>query len=88
MNNLTKDEILSTGDWYETDHINLVEGYFWKHRNIEVNGYVFYMKRFINDGYTTIVIEGREDVNTLFEGYITNIDELKQIVHLCRLHEI
>ena len=26
--------------------------------------------------------------NKLFEGYIKNIEELKQIVHLCRLYEI
>jgi len=30
-NHLTKDEILSTGDWYEADYIKLMEGYFWKH---------------------------------------------------------
>ena len=31
-NHLSKDEILSTGDWYEADYINLMEGYFWKHK--------------------------------------------------------
>ena len=29
-NHLTKDEVISTGDWYEADYINLMEGYFWK----------------------------------------------------------
>ena len=86
-NHLTKDEIISTGDWYEADYINLMEGYFWKHKNIEEDGYVFYMRRYKNDGFTTIVEEGKDD-NKLFEGYIKNIEELKQIVHLCRLHEI
>lgn len=86
-NHLTKDEIISTGDWYEADYINLMEGYFWKHKNIEEDGYVFYMKRYKNDGFTTIIEQGKDD-NKLFEGYIKNIEELKQIVHLCRLHEI
>lgn len=86
-NHLSKDEILSTGDWYEADHINLMEGYLWKHKSIEEDGYVFYMRRNKNDGLTTIAEEGKE-YNILFEGYIKNIDELNQIVHLCRLHEI
>ena len=86
-NHLTKDEIISTGDWYEADYINLMEGYFWKHKNIEEDVYVFYMRRYKNDGFTTIIEQGKDD-NKLFEGYIKNIEELKQIVHLCRLHEI
>jgi hypothetical protein len=86
-NILTKDEILSTGDWYESDYMNYIEGYFWKHKSIAVDGYVFYMKRYNDDGFTTIIEDGRKE-NKLFEGYIKNIEELKQIVHLCRLHEI
>ena len=84
---LTKEEILSTGDWYEADYINLMEGYFWNHTSIEECGYVFYMRRYKNDGFTTIIEEGKRD-NKLFEGYIKNIDELRQVVHLCRLCEI
>ena len=45
------------------------------------------MRRYKNDGFTTIIEQGKDD-NKLFEGYIKNIEELKQIVHLCRLHEI
>ena len=86
-NHLSKDEILSTGDWHEADYINLMEGYFWKPKNIEEDGYVFYMRRYKNDGFTTIEEHGKKR-NKLFEGYIKNIEELKQVVHLCRLHEI
>ena len=86
-NHLTKDEILSTGDWYEADYINKMEGYFWKHKSIEEDGYTFYMRRYIDEGFTTIVEQGRDE-NKLFEGYIKNIEELKQLVNLCRLHEI
>lgn len=84
---LTKDQIISTGDWYEADYINLMEGFFWKHKNILENGYTFYMRRYKDDGFTTITEQGKDD-NKLFEGYITNIEELKQIIHLCGLHEI
>ena len=62
-NHLTKDEIISTGDWYEADYINLMEGYFWKHKNIEEDGYVFYMRRYKNDGFTTIIEQGKDDNN-------------------------
>lgn len=85
---LTKEEILSTDDWYLSDYINLMEGYFWKHKNIKEDGYNFYMRRNKNDGYTTIVENGRDDDNKLFEGYIKNNKDLKQITLLCRLHEI
>ena len=86
-NNLTKDEILITNDWLEADYINAMEGYFWKHKNIKEDGYTFYMRRYKNDGLTTVIEEGRDE-NKLFEGYIKNISELKQMVHLCRLKEI
>ena len=84
-NHLLKDEILSTGDWDEGDYANMMEGYLWKHKSIQKDGYVVYMRRYKNDGYTTIEEQGKEE-NKLFEGYISNIEELNQIVHLCRLH--
>ena len=86
-NHLTKDEVISTGDWFEADGIGLTEGYFWKHKNIQEDGHVFYMRRNNKDGFTTIKEEGTDN-NKLFEGYIKNLEELKQAVHLCRLHEI
>ena len=86
---LTKDEILATGDWYEADYNSIMEGYFWKHKSLLNNQYTFYMRRHNDDGFTTITEEGhnRDDIR-LFDGYIKNLDELKQIVHLCRLHEL
>lgn len=84
---ITKDEIISTGDWYLADYINSIEGFYWKHKNVYEDGYVFYMRRNKSNGFSTIIEEGRDD-NKLFEGYITSFDELKQIVHFCRLHEI
>jgi hypothetical protein len=87
-NELSKDEILSSGDWIEADYLNLMEGYFWKHKNIKEDGYVFYMRIHANDGFTTIIEENEKDSNKLFEGYIKNIEDLKQVIHLCRLNEI
>lgn len=45
------------------------------------------MRRYKNDGFAIITEQGRDD-NKLFEGYIKNTEELRQIVHLCRLHVI
>lgn len=84
-NHLSKDEILSTGDWDEGDYANMMEGYLWKHKSMGKDDYVIYMRRYKNDGYTTIEEQGKEE-NKLFEGYINNIEELNQIIHLCRLH--
>ncbi len=84
---LTKEEILSTGDWLEADYVNNMEGYYWKHRSIKEDDYSFYMRRYKGDGFTTINEEGKSP-NKLFEGYIKNSEELKQIVNLCRLREI
>lgn len=84
---LTKEEILLTGDWYLSDYTEGMEGYFWAHNSIEDDGYTIYMRRYNNDGMTTITEMGRED-NKLFEGYIKNLEELGYIVHLCRLYEI
>lgn len=84
---ITKQEILDTNDWYASDYANNMEGFFWKHKSILNDGYTYYMKRYKTDGYTTITGEGNYE-NTLFEGYIENIEELKQITYLCRLHEI
>lgn len=85
QNNLTKDEIISTGDWIEADYTGSMEGYFWAHTSIQKDGYVFYLRRNNYDGFTTILEKGKKNDNKLFEGYIKNIEELNQIVHLCRL---
>lgn len=87
MINLTKENIIDTNNWYLSNYSGIVEGYFWKHKNLENNNYTFYMKRHITDGFTIIIEEGTNE-NKLFEGYITNIEELNQIVKLCKLHEI
>ena len=84
---LTKQEILDTNDWYAADYANNMEGFFWKHKSILNDDYTFYMRRFKTDGHTTIIEEGRDKI-PLFDGYIESIEELKQITHLCRLHEI
>lgn len=84
---LTKEEILSTGNWYEADYINVMEGFFWTHKSIRDDGYTFYMRRYKNDGFTTIIEEGRDD-NKLFEGYIKSLDDLKDVERLLMLHEI
>lgn len=84
---LTKQEILSTGDWYQCDYSGSMEGYFWAHKNIEDDEYTIYMRRYNNDGMTVITEIGKED-NKLFEGYIKNLNELGYIVHFCRLYEI
>ena len=86
-NILIKHDILLTNNWIEADYINDMEGYFWYHKNICEDGFTFYMRRYKNDGFTTITEQGRDD-NKLFEGYIKNLEELKQIEYLCRLHEI
>lgn len=83
---LTKEMILSTGDWYEGDYINQMEGYFWKHKSILNDGYTFYMRRYLNDGLTIITEEGRED-NKLFEGYIKSMDNLKNIIDILHLEK-
>ena len=88
QNHINKNTILSTGDWIEADYINLMEGYFWTHKNIRDDGYTFYMRRQKGDGFTVIVEENKDGNKTLFEGYINTLDELKQITHLCRLREI
>ena len=85
--NLTKNEILSTGDWLEADYIGGMEGYFWKHKTILNDDYTFYMRRYKNDGFTTIKEEGKHD-NKLFEGYIKTLDDLTSIINLCKLKEI
>lgn len=87
MVDLTKYQILSTNDWLEADYINSMEGYFWKHKNILNDNYTFYMRRYVDSGFTSIIEEGKDE-NKLFEGYITNILELEQIIQLCRLREI
>lgn len=84
---LTKDEILSTQDWYLSDYINNMEGYYWKHKSILNDDYVFYMRRDKSDGYTVIKEEGKDD-DKLFQGYIKTIDDLLQITNLCGLREI
>lgn len=84
---LSKEEILSTGDWLEADYIGGMEGYFWKHKSIQYDDYTFYMRRYKNDGFTTIKEEGKHD-NKLFEGYIKTLDDLASIMNLCRLNEI
>ena len=84
---ITKQEIISTGDWYKADYINLMEGYFWVHKSIQKDNYTFYMRRYKNNGFTTIEEEGRED-NKLFEGYITSLDDLQIIVKILKLREI
>jgi hypothetical protein len=86
--NLTKEEILSTNDWCKAGYINLIEEYFWKHKNKENDGYNIYMVRQKNDGFTKIILEDKEDDDKLFEGYIKNIFELNQVVHLLRLRDI
>jgi hypothetical protein len=83
---LTKEEILSTNNWYLADYINSHEGYFWKHKSIEEDAYTFYMKRDINDGYTTIE-EYYNDNTILFNGYILSLEDLITVERLLQLHE-
>lgn len=83
---LTKEEILSTNNWYLADYINSHEGYFWKHKSIEEDDYTFYMKRDINDGYTTIE-EYYNDNTILFNGYILSLEDLITVERLLQLHE-
>jgi len=84
---ITKQDILLTEDWYEADYINLMEGYFWKHKSIQEDDYTFYMKRYKDNGFTVITEEGKEE-NKLFEGYITSLDDLQTIIRLLKLKEI
>lgn len=88
---LTKEEILQTGEWVPADYINAMEGYFWKDKTLLEDGYYFYMRRYINDGFTTVHEEGRNRdglPSKLFEGYIKTANDLEQMVHLLRLREI
>lgn len=87
MIQLTKEQILNSGDWLEADYINDMEGYHWKHKSILNDNYTFYMRRFKSDGSTIIIEEGRDD-NKLFDGYIENIEDLNQVVRLLKLNEI
>jgi hypothetical protein len=84
---MTKEDILATGDWYEADSINQMHGFFWRHKSIADDGYVFYMKFFSNDGFTCIEEKGRDE-NKLFEGYLKTPSDLEDIVRLCCLDEI
>lgn len=85
---LTKEEILSTNNWYLADYINSREGYFWKHKNIEEDDYTFYMSRKIDTGFTEIIENGKSDDSPLFEGYILSLEDLITIERLLKLHEI
>jgi hypothetical protein len=85
---LTKDDIIQTGDWYLSEFINSMEGYFWIHKNIKDDSYTFHMKRSKDDGHTIVIEITSLDNNKLFEGYIKNLDDLKDMIHLTRLREI
>ena len=90
---LTREEILSTNKWYLSTYINNEEVYFWEAINNETRGYGIEFKFCKDDGFSTITEinmytqAGYED-NKLFEGYIKNLEELNQIVNLCRLQEL
>lgn len=84
-NILSKEEILSTEDWYLSDHINLMEGYFYKKYSILNDGYTFYMRRYISDGHTMIYHENGNGQEVVFDGYIYSLEDLLQVKRLLRL---
>ena len=77
---LSKTEILSTGNWSEGKHIDSMERYYWN------SEYTRFYMRIFDDGFATILEKRKDENNKLFEGYITNIEELNQVVHLLRLN--
>lgn len=84
-NNLTRQDILSTGDWYLSTYSYSRESYFWTHKSIEEDGENYELIFNTTDWSATIMLA--PDDNIVFDGYIQSLEELKQVTHLCRLHE-
>jgi len=83
---LTREEIISTNDWYLSNYTNSFAEYFWKHKTIVNDGYTFSLTRYDYDGHTKIMETGKEDI-ILFNGYIESLDELNFLIKLCILRE-
>lgn len=85
---LTKEEILETGNWYLSDYINSHEGYYSTKYSISNDGWVFYMKRRLDDGFTIIREEHADStLETLFQGLIMDLNDLNNITRMLDLNK-
>jgi hypothetical protein len=91
LNNIpSKEDILSTGDWEEPNYYKSQGSpygemyvYQWVHNNENVQMLVSKS----GDGFT-IIYDDYKERNKLFQGYIESLEDLDQVIRLCRLHEI
>lgn len=83
----TKEELLSTGDWIDYGLNGVRQLFIWKHIDPEI-AISCELLIYFDDGHTKLTEYDNDDdfQRPLFEGYIETLEDLQQIIKLCKLH--